>query len=355
MPNLLKKRSQKAGLPPGTMVYIGEAKSSKARIRVIDYDAKKFKEKEAKKIEECFPFRDSPTVTWIDIDGIHRLDIIEKIGKCFKLHPLILEDIVNTEQRPKIEDFGNRVFIILKMLSYDEKTLEIKIEQVSLILGPNFVISFQDNVEGDVFDNVRKSLRTNRGRLRKMGTDYLVYSLMDAIVDNYFIILEKLGEKIEDLEDELLIKAHTETIKEINRLKRDMIFLRKSIWPLREVISIMERGEIPLIKKETTIYFRDIYDHSIQIIDNIETFRDIIAGMLEIYLSSLSYKMNEIMKVLTIIATIFIPLTFVVGIYGMNFHYMPELEWHWGYPLVWLAMLCTAGMMLYYFKRRKWM
>jgi magnesium transporter len=355
MPKLLKKRSQKAGLPPGSLVYIGSEQSEKVKIRLIDYSDKKIRERELKTVEECFPFKETPTVTWIDIDGIKHTEIIEKIGKCFDLHPLVLEDIVNTEQRPKIEDFKNYVFIVLKMLSYDEKHADIKVEQVSLILGRNFVISFQDNVEGDVFDNVRQRLRTNRGRLRKMGADYLVYSLMDAIVDNYFIILEKIGERIEDMEDELLLKPHAEIIKEINKLKRSTIFLRKSVWPLREVVSIMERGEIPLIKKETTVYFRDIYDHSIQIIDNIETLRDILAGMLEIYLSSLSYKMNEIMKVLTIIATIFIPLTFVVGIYGMNFHYMPELEWHWGYPLVWLAMLFIAGMMLYYFRRKQWM
>ena len=355
MPKLLKKRSQKAGLPPGSLVYIGSEQSEKVKIRLIDYSDKKIRERELKTVEECFPFKETPTVTWIDIDGIKHTEIIEKIGKCFGLHPLVLEDIVNTEQRPKIEDFKNYVFIVLKMLSYDEKHADIKVEQVSLILGRNFVISFQDNVEGDVFDNVRQRLRTNRGRLRKMGADYLVYSLMDAIVDNYFIILEKIGERIEDMEDELLLKPHAEIIKEINKLKRSTIFLRKSVWPLREVVSIMERGEIPLIKKETTVYFRDIYDHSIQIIDNIETLRDILAGMLEIYLSSLSYKMNEIMKVLTIIATIFIPLTFVVGIYGMNFHYMPELEWHWGYPLVWLAMLFIAGMMLYYFRRKQWM
>jgi len=355
MPKLLKKRSQKAGLPPGSLVYIGSEQSEKVKIRLIDYSDKKIREKELKTVEECFPFKETPTVTWIDIDGIKHTEIIEKIGKCFGLHPLVLEDIVNTEQRPKIEDFKNYVFIVLKMLSYDEKHADIKVEQVSLILGRNFVISFQDNVEGDVFDNVRQRLRTNRGRLRKMGADYLVYSLMDAIVDNYFIILEKIGERIEDMEDELLLKPHAEIIKEINKLKRSTIFLRKSVWPLREVVSIMERGEIPLIKKETTVYFRDIYDHSIQIIDNIETLRDILAGMLEIYLSSLSYKMNEIMKVLTIIATIFIPLTFVVGIYGMNFHYMPELEWHWGYPLVWLTMLFIAGMMLYYFRRKQWM
>ena len=355
MTELIKKRSKKSGLPPGSLVYIGSEKSEKVKIRLIDYSDKKFEEKEVKDVEDCFPFKETPTVTWIDIDGINHTEIIEKIGKHFDFHPLILEDIVNTDQRPKIEDFKDHVFIVLKMLSCEENGTDIKVEQVSLILGKNFVISFQDNVEGDVFDNVRDRLRTNRGRLRKMGADYLVYSLMDAIVDNYFIILEKLGEKIEDTEDELLLKPHAEIIKEINKLKRNMIFLRKSIWPLREVISKMERGEIALIRKETTIYFRDIYDHSIQIIDNVETFRDIIAGMLEIYLSSLSYKMNEVMKVLTIIATIFIPLTFVVGIYGMNFHYMPELEWHWGYPLVWIAMIFIAGMMLYYFRKNQWM
>jgi len=260
------------------------------------------------------------------LDGIHQLDNIEKIGEHFKIHPLVLEDIMNTGQRPKMEDFNDYLFIVLKMLSYDEEENETKTEQVSLILSSKFVISFQES-EGDVFDPVRERIRSDRGRIRKMGVDYLAYSLIDAIVDNYFMVLEKIGEKIEDIEDELVKNPTPEVLHTIHRLKRELIFLRKSVWPLREVISRLERWESPLIDKSIDIYLRDVYDHTIQVIDALETFRDMLSGMLDIYLSSLSNRMNEVMKVLTIIATIFIPLTLISSIYEMNFKYMPELDW----------------------------
>jgi magnesium transporter len=311
-------------------------------------------EKEAKEVEECFPFKDKPTVTWINIDGIQRIDVIEKIGKYFNLHPLALEDIVNTGQRPKMEDFVDYIFVVLKMLYYDEKERETKAEQLSLVLGPNWVISFQEN-EGDVFDPIRERIRADKGRIRKMGADYLVYALIDAVVDNYFIILEKIGEKIEEIEDELVANPAPETLQAIHNLKRQMIFLRKSVWPLREVISRLERWESQLINKSTDIYLRDVYDHTIQVIDAIETFRDMLSGMLDIYLSSVSNRMNEVMKVLTIIATIFIPLTLVAGLYGMNFRYMPELEWPWGYPLVLFFMFAIGVLMLIYFRKKKWL
>lgn len=311
-------------------------------------------EKEAKEVEECFPFKDKPTVTWINIDGIQRIDVIEKIGKHFNLHPLALEDIVNTGQRPKMEDFVDYIFVVLKMLHYDEKEKETKAEQLSLVLGPNWVISFQEN-EGDVFDPIRERIRADKGRIRKMGADYLVYALIDAVVDNYFIILEKIGEKIEEIEDELVANPAPETLQAIHNLKRQMIFLRKSVWPLREVISRLERWESQLINKSTDIYLRDVYDHTIQVIDAIETFRDMLSGMLDIYLSSVSNRMNEVMKVLTIIATIFIPLTLVAGLYGMNFRYMPELEWPWGYPLVLFVMFVIGVLMLIYFRKKKWL
>ncbi|MFB0509709.1 MAG: magnesium/cobalt transporter CorA, partial [bacterium] len=304
------------------------------------------------KIEECFPFKDKPTVTWINIDGIHKVEVIEKIGNCFNLHPLILEDILNTGQRPKIEDFGEHIFLVLKMLYYLEK--EITIEQVSLILGPNFVISFQER-EGDVFNNIRERIRNNKGRIRKMGADYLAYSLLDAIVDGYFVILEKVGEEIEDIEEKLIKNPTPKTVQIIHNLKREMISLRKSVWPLREVVGVLERGESALIKKTTGIYLRDVYDHTIQVIDTIETYRDMISGMLDIYLSSISNRMNEVMKILTIIATIFIPLTFIAGIYGMNFRFMPELGWRLGYPAVLFIMVIIGIVMLFYFRRKKWL
>lgn len=349
-----KKSPEKAGLPPGTLVHIGEKMLEKAKITIIDYDETNFQEKEAKTVEECFPFKDEPTNTWINIDGLHEVDIIEKIGKHFDVHPLILEDILHTGQRPKMEDSENYTSIVLKMLSFNENENEIKSEQVSLIISKNVVISFQESV-GDVFNPVRERIRNGKGRIRKMGSDYLAYALMDAIVDNYFIILEKLGEKIEVLEEELITNPVPETLHMIHNLKREMIFLRKSVWPLREVISNLERGESHLIMKSTTIYLRDVYDHTIQVIDTIETFRDMLSGMLDIYLSSVSNKMNEVMKVLTIIATIFIPLTFIAGIYGMNFEYMPELSWQWGYPAVWVVVIVIGASMVLYFRKKRWL
>lgn len=348
----IKRISRKAGLPPGTLVHIGERKAEQVKITIIDYDESQVQEKIAEKIEECFPFKDKPTVTWINIDGIHKVEVIEKIGNCFNLHPLILEDILNTGQRPKIEDFGEHIFLVLKMLYYLEK--EITIEQVSLILGPNFVISFQER-EGDVFNNIRERIRNNKGRIRKMGADYLAYSLLDAIVDGYFVILEKVGEEIEDIEEKLIKNPTPKTVQIIHNLKREMISLRKSVWPLREVVGVLERGESALIKKTTGIYLRDVYDHTIQVIDTIETYRDMISGMLDIYLSSISNRMNEVMKILTIIATIFIPLTFIAGIYGMNFRFMPELGWRLGYPAVLFIMVIIGIVMLFYFRRKKWL
>jgi magnesium transporter len=240
------------------------------------------------------------------------------------------------------------------MLDQSNQSKEILTEQISLILGPSFVISFQER-EGDVFDPIRERIRSGKGRIRKMGADYLAYALLDAIVDDYFIVMEKLGERIEFLEEELVKRPLPETLQTIHHLKREMIFFRKAVWPLREVIGSLERGELPLVKETTRIYLRDVYDHTIQVIDTIETFRDMVSGMLDIYLSSVSNRLNSVMKVLTIIATIFMPLTFLAGIYGMNFKHMPELEWKWGYPAVWIAVILISVSMLTYFKKKGWL
>jgi magnesium transporter len=351
---LIRRRSKKSGLPPGTLVYLGEKKVEQVRISYIDYDEQSYQEKQVSKIEECFPFKATPTVSWINIDGLHEVEILEKLGRQFELHPLMLEDILNMDQRPKYEDFDKHIFIVLKMLSFDNETQSVESEQVSLVLGENFVISLQERV-GDVFDPIRERIRNAKGRIRKLGPDYLMYSLLDAIVDNYFGILEKLGDKIEAMEEELVGEPTQKTLQQIHYLKKEMIYLRRSVWPLRELISGMERSESPLIEDSTDAYLRDLYDHTIQVIDTMESFRDMVSGMLDTYLSSLSNRMNSIMKVLTIIATIFIPLTFVAGVYGMNFKYMPELNSRWGYPVVWLVMLIIAGAMLIYFKRKKWL
>lgn len=349
-----KKRSKKAGLSPGTLVHIGEKRTEKAAIQLIDYDETRFEEKEIHTIEECFPFKNTPSVTWINIDGLHEIEIIEKIGKHFNLHPLLQEDILNTDQRPKVEDHGSHIFIVLKTLSYDNTKKELLIEQVSIVLGANFVISFHEG-ERDIFKLIRNRIKNSIGRHRKMGADYLAYTLMDTIVDHYFGVLELLGERIEVLEEEVVVDPNPTTLQEIHKLKRDLIFLRKSVWPLREEISALERGESPLIQSVMTVFLRDVYDHTIQIIDSVETFRDIVSGMLDIYLSSMSNKMNEVMKVLTIIATIFIPLTFIVGVYGMNFKYMPELERPWGYFMVWVINIVVALGMLTYFRKKRWL
>jgi magnesium transporter len=354
MPRFMKKISKKTGLPPGTLIHVGEKKTEKVRIRVMAYDEENLEEKDLDTIEECFPYLKKPTITWINIDGLHEVDVIDKIGKHFGLHPLVLEDILHTNQRPKVEDFEDYLFITSKMLSYDDKMNQVHAEQFSLVLGTHYMISFQEE-EGDVFNPIRERLRKKTGRIGKMGVDYLAYALMDAIVDNYFVLLEKLGEKIESLEESLISDPGPNTLNAIHHLKRELIFLRKSVWPLREVINSMERLESTLIHDRTSVFLRDVYDHTIQVIEIIETFQDMVSGMLDVYLSSLSNRMNEVMKVLTIIATIFIPLTFIAGVYGMNFKHMPELEWHWGYHIVLSIMAILAIFMLFYFRKKRWL
>jgi len=332
---------------------VGERRHERIKLSVINYNGANFQEKEVNNVEEAFSSRDKSSVTWLNIDGVHQPEVIEQVGKHFGIHPLVLEDIANTGQRPKMEDFDDYIYVVMRMLRFDVKENETKTEQVSIILGRGFAISFQER-EGDVFDTIRDRLRNNKGRIRKMGSDYLAYALIDAIVDNYFMILEKLGETIEDAEDKLVTNPSTETLRTIHDLKREMIFLRKSVWPLREVINRLERSESALINKPTCVYLRDVYDHTIQVMDSVETFRDMLSGMLDIYLSSLSNRMNEVMKVLTVIATIFIPLTFLAGVYGMNFRYMPELEQALGYPAVLILMLIIAMLLVVYFRRKKW-
>lgn len=360
MTRFIHKRSSKAGLPPGSLVHIGKKPTVGTRITVIDYNLSNLEEKTVKRVEECFALKAPDTRTWINVTGIHETEIVEQIAKHFDIHPLVMEDIVNTGQRPKVEDFDDYLYIVLKMLYYDEEEGEVRAEQLSLILVANYVITFQEQ-EGDVFNPVRERIRNAKGRIRKMGSDYLAYALIDSIVDNYFIILEKLGEDIEALEEELVTDPGTATLQAIHGLKSEMIFLRKSVWPLREMISMLNRGESALIKESTGVYLRDVYDHTIQAIDTIETFRDMISGMLDIYLSSVSNRMNEVMKVLTIFAAIFIPLTFIAGLYGMNFNVekspynMPELNWYFGYPMA-LGLMAFVGVaMLIFFRRKKWL
>lgn len=305
-------------------------------------------------VEECKSYIRTQTVTWININGIHDSNIIERIGGQFGIHPLLLEDIMNTGQRPKMEDFEGHIFVVLKMLTYNEKAERVELEQVSIVLGSNFVISFQE-LEGDVFDSIRERIKTSKGHIRKMGADYLAYSLIDAIVDHYFIILENFSDKIETLEEELIEDPTPQTSAKIHNLKRELIFISRSVWPLRELTNSLERSESKLIKKTTLPFLRDVHDHTINIIDTIEAFRDTISGMHDTYLTKMSNHMNETMKVLTVIATIFIPLTFIADIYWMNFQFMPELSWKWAYPTVWGVIVVVGISMIFFFKRKKWL
>ena len=347
-----KKVSKKAGLPPGTLIHVGEKKLENVGIRLIDFDEQGFDEKELSSIDDCLPYKDKPRVTWVNIDGLHDVEIINKIGTQFNLNPLVLEDILNTEQRPKMDDMEDYIFIVAKMIYFNPDDDTIKFEQISFVLWENFVLTFQEDA-GDVFEPVRERLRKGKGRIRKMGPDYLLYTLLDALVDSYYGVLERIGEKVEGLEDDLLDSPDPETLQVIHHMKRELVFLRRSVWPVREIIGSLERGESDLINEKTLIYYRDVYDHTIQVIDTIETCRDIVSGMMDLFLSSVSNRMNEVMKMLTIIATIFIPLTFIAGIYGMNFKSMPELEWHWGYPAVWGVMVVVGLLMVIWFKRKK--
>ena len=323
------------------------------RIRFLDYDQNELVEQQVDSVDGCLPLRDTPTVSWINIDGLHDTDLIKQVGNHFGLHPLVLEDIVNTHQRPKFEDHDDYYYLVIRMLFLDSETHTITSEQMSFILGPNYVLSFQERY-GDVFEPVRQRIRKGNGRIRLSGPDYLVYALMDAIVDNYFGVLEKLGEKIETLEEELTDNATTEHLNTIHGLKREMIFLRKTIWPLRECVGALSRADSSLVAESTAPFFRDLYDHTIQVIDSVESFRDMLSSLQDLYLSSVSNRMNEVMKVLTIFASIFVPLTFVAGIYGMNFEHMPELAWKWSYPIFWGVIVALVGGMIVFFKKNRW-
>ena len=348
-----KKRSQKAGLPPGTLVHIGEKVVDSPEITIVNYTDEGCATTCVESVEDCADFREKPGVTWFNVYGVNQPETIEKMGRIFSLHPLLMEDIMNTDQRPKMEAYDDYLFVVLKTLYYNENEKEIVTDQISFVLGKNYVVSFQERRRG-LFDPVRSRLGNGKGRIRKITADFLLYSLIDVIIDNYFVVLEKLGEIVDQLEVRLVASPRTEALQAIQRLKREMIFLKRSVWPLREVIGGMERGESPLIQDSTYLYLRDIYDHTVQAIDIIETYRDTLSGMLDIYLSSVSNRLNEVMKVLTIIATIFIPLTFIVGVYGMNFEFMPELKWRWGYPFVLILMLSVSLFMVHYFKKKKW-
>jgi magnesium transporter len=319
----------------------------------MNFNAKKCTRADVGSPEECLPFINESSVTWINVDGIRNHAIVETFGDLFAIHPLVLEDITDTAQRPKIEDYGDQLYIVVKMLTCNS-VRRVDPEQVSIVLGRHVVITFQER-EGDVFDPLRDRILNAKGRVRGMGADFLAYALVDAVVDHYFVILETFGDEFTEIEEELIEEPSASISAKLHTLRRDLVFLRRSVWPLREVMAGIERNESRLFKKGTLVFVRDLYDHTVQVIDAIETYRDILSGMFDIYLSSISYRMNAVMKVLTIISTIFIPLTFISGLYGMNFAHMPELRWKWGYPAVLGVMAAVAAYMVRLFRRKKWL
>ncbi|NOQ75148.1 MAG: magnesium/cobalt transporter CorA [Crocinitomix sp.] len=353
MTDSTRKISKKAGLPPGTLVHIGEKRSDHVKISVIDYTPEKINEIVCTSANEIRQFKNEDSISWINIDGVHDLDLIQKIGDDFKLHHLVMEDIVNTDHRPKLEEFDDYIFLSIKMLGISPNKKEVVSEQVSFILGDSWILSFQEQ-EGDIFDDLRERMRLNKGLLRQKPVDYLLYRLIDTIVDNYFFVTENFSEMSEHLEEEVLTDPSESVLASVQQLKRQILTFKKSIYPLREAVSSIYKND-NRISAENQRYFIDVYDHIIQLYENVESQREVIASIRDLYLSGMSNKMNQIMKVLTIIATIFIPLTFVAGIYGMNFDKMPELHWENGYAMVWILMGVMLVIMLVFFRRKKWL
>jgi magnesium transporter len=348
---LVGKRYHKPGTAPGTLRAPETHVEGPIRVSVMDYSPDTLVEKRISRVGDLAPYCDSPTVTWINVEGLHDVEFLAKLGKLFGFHPLALEDVLNFGQRPKVEDYGKHHFLVLKSLTL--RNGELETEQISFFLAGNYVITLQE-VPGDSFEAVRERIRRGKGQIRSMGPDYLVYALIDALVDEFFPVLERYGERIEALESEIVLRPTPQTIQEVHRIKRELLLLRRTAWPEREVINAMQREESDVIRPETQVFLRDCYDHTIQVIDMIETFRDLASGMLDVYLSSASNRLNEVMKVLTIISTIFIPLNFIAGVYGMNFRRIPELAWPFGYPMALGIMAATASGLVMYFKRKGW-
>lgn len=345
-------KSENIGAPPGTLFYTGDETDSKVKITLIEFNENEFFEREFFDLSECAVHIKDNMTKWINVEGVHDTELIEKMGKMYDIHPLTLEDIVHVDQRPKFEEYDNYLLAILKMILYEGV---VHAEQLSLLLMQNnTVISFQEPQGGDAFDVIRTRLRQGKGRVRKLKADYLFYALMDAVVDYYFNTVERIGDKIEVIEEEIINEPRRQSLIELYNLKREVIYLRKQVWPLRDMIANLLRSETEFITENTQLFFRDLQDHSTRIIDTVETYRDLLSSIMDIYLSTNSNKMNEVMKVLTIMSSIFIPVTFIAGVYGMNFEFMPELKSPYGYAAVWVVMLSVMGGMVFYFKKKRW-
>ena len=352
-------KANKRGMSPGSLIFTGVKKTDKIEVSLFDYNSNTCKEMKVIDIDELAGYKDNPNVTWINITGLHDVNMLDRVGNIFNIHPLVLEDILNVSHSPKIEDYENYLFIVVKMINFNNDDNSLNIEQISIIIGRNYIITFQER-EGDVFEPLRERIRTAKGLVRKYGEDYLAYRLLDSIIDNYFIVLENFDENIEEIEDQILSQTDDSSLEQIHHLRKELVKLRRAVSPLREMIFTIEKEKFQFIQKSTFVYLRDLSDHVKQIIDTIENYREFINGLLDVYLSSASHRMNEVVKLLTIISTIFIPLTFIVGIYGMNFRTdvskwnMPELNWWLGYPFVMGLMLIIAVCLIIFFKKKRW-
>lgn len=352
-PPRTKRRSQKAGLPPGTPVYTGDAPHAPLRVTALDYSADRIEVIDCRHPVQCAMFRATESPTWVNVEGLHETEFIRELGNVFGLHPLTYEDVLNVAQRPKCEDFGEYLFIVLEALGYDDNNGGVTTRQISLVLGKNFLLTFQEQ-QSDLFKTVLDALHAAKGRVRKEGVDYLAYRLIDVVVDNYFVVIDKLTTRIELLEEIVLAQPTQESLHEIHDLKRTLIAVRRAVWPVREVLVALSRGDNALIQPTTQVFYRDVYDHTVSIVEVLESNRDLLSGLHDLYLSSNSNRLNEVMKVLTVIATIFMPMTFIASIYGMNFHFMPELAWRWGYWCALMVMAVVGVGMWFYFKRKRW-
>ena len=348
----LRKRARKAGLSPGTVVFTGERLAERVKITVTDFDADNLSHVEVARADDCARCKDSPTVSWIDVEGLHDVTLLEELGAVFGIHPLVLEDIAHSGQRAKLEVHEQYLFIVARAITPGPES-EPQEEQLSMIVGPTYLLTFRER-SSPVFDAVRQRIQTNRGRVRRMGVDYLAYALLDAVVDHYFVVLEDIGEALEDMEDVLMEEPGPECLEALHELRKHVMTVRRAGWPIRDMLNSVLRGESELFDPGTLPYLRDLQDHTLHVMDIVENFREVQTSLMEVYLSSISQRTNEVMKVLTIIATVFIPLTFIVGVYGMNFEHMPELHWAWGYPGVWITMALLTAVQLFFMWRKGW-
>jgi magnesium transporter len=354
MPDSLRNISEKTGLPPGSLVHVGHVLETESRISVIDYSKDNVEQRVVQSIDEIAQYKDSDTVTWIIIEGLTNVEIVESIGNAFNIHSLVLEDILNTHQRPKFEEYDGYLYIVLKSILPKEATFSVNYEQISILLLKNCVFTFKEKTD-DVLLPVIQRIKSSEGRFRSLGTDYLTHAILDTIVDQNFALIDSLDRTVDSIEAELLTSPTSDTLNTIQGIKREIINIRRYVSPLRELLASLLRSESEIIQEKTHIYFRDVLDHTLRATEAIDSYRDILSGLLDIYISSVSNKMNEVMKVLTVFASIFIPLTFIAGIYGMNFEYMPELKWKWAYPTLWLAFITIPAVLLVYFKKKKWL